>query len=105
MHITRAGGARSSFGKGWGRGRGQSTQVRDGIGKSNAQQNTSHALVQARVYALNRDEALAAPEVITSKISFNNPETFAFALIDPGFSHSFISSHMALQTPREPKPL
>src|SRR2546428_5093857 len=66
---------------------------------------TSQAPAQARVYALTRDEALAAPEVIAGKLSFIKPDFIAYALIDPGSSHSFISSHMSTQTQREPKHL
>src|SRR3989442_13191423 len=69
------------------------------------QYTTAQALAQTRVYALTRDEALAAPKVIAGKLSFVKPDIIAYALIDPGSSHSFVSSHMSNQTQREPKHL
>jgi hypothetical protein len=93
VQATRASGAGSGFSRGRGRGRGS------------GQRNVSQAPAQARVYALTREEALAAPEVIAGKVSFITSDTSAFALIDPGSSHSFISTHLSSQTHREPKHL
>ena len=62
-----------------------------GVGQSEAQ--SSKPPTQARVFELTRDEAVAAPEVITGKVLLQQLE--AYVLIDPGSTHSFISSKMA----------
>ena len=62
-----------------------------GVGQSEAQ--SSKPPTQARVFALTRDEAVAAPEVITGKVLLQQLE--AYVLIDPGSTHSFLSSKMA----------
>ena len=61
-----------------------------GIGRSQAQ--SSNPPTQARIFALTRGEAEAAPEVITGKVLLYQLEVYV--LIDPGSTHSFISSKM-----------
>ena len=60
---------------------------------SQAASNTIRPQPQARVYAITRQEASAAPQVITGMVSFLNQEVCA--LIDPGATHSFVSSELA----------
>ena len=84
--VSRAG---TSFGRG--KGRGKPVSIAGGVGKSKVQSSKPQA--QARVFALTRDEAITAPEVITGKLLFHNLE--AYVLIDPGSTHSFISPKMA----------
>ena len=64
-----------------------------GIGVGQYEVQNSKPPTQARVFALTRDEAVAAPEVITGKVLLQQLE--AYVLIDPGSTHSFISSKMA----------
>ena len=56
-----------------------------GVGQSEAQ--SSKPTTQTRVFALTRDEAVVAPEVITHKVLLQQLE--AYVLIDPGSTHSF----------------
>ncbi|XP_065861824.1 uncharacterized protein [Euphorbia lathyris] len=74
-----------------GRGRGRGTSTTGGIGRSETQ--SSKHPTQVRAFALTRQEAIDAPEVVTGKLLIYNLE--AYALIDPGSSHSFISSNLA----------
>ena len=48
---------------------------------------------QARVFAMTRQEAASAPNVIMGKISLFDIEVYA--LIDPGSTHSFIAPNIA----------
>ncbi|XP_074363335.1 uncharacterized protein LOC141703797 [Apium graveolens] len=90
-------GTRTSFG----RGRGKVTSAGGGIGQSDAQ--SSRAPTHAQVFALTKDEAVVAPEVIIDKVLFNNIEVCV--LIDPGSTHSFISSKMTLYMHKNPDTL
>ncbi|XP_074336882.1 uncharacterized protein LOC141674054 [Apium graveolens] len=64
---------------------------------------SSRAPIHARVFVLTRDEAATAPEVITGKVLFNNLEVCV--LIDPGSTHSFISSKMTSHMHKNPDTL
>ncbi|CAN1148539.1 hypothetical protein LINPERHAP2_LOCUS16539 [Linum perenne] len=58
---------------------------------------------QHRLFAVQREEANAAPDVVTGMITiFGQP---AFALMDSGSTHSFISSTFAHKLGIEPTPL
>ncbi|CAN1853234.1 hypothetical protein LINPERHAP1_LOCUS40949 [Linum perenne] len=58
---------------------------------------------QPRLFAVQREEANAAPDVVTSMITiFGQP---AFALMDSGSTHLFISSTFAHKLGIEPTPL
>ncbi|CAN1787445.1 hypothetical protein LINPERHAP1_LOCUS17654 [Linum perenne] len=58
---------------------------------------------QPRLFAVQREEANAAPDVVTGLITiFGQP---AFALMDSGSTHSFISSTFAHKLGIEPTPL
>ncbi|KAJ8750048.1 hypothetical protein K2173_013963 [Erythroxylum novogranatense] len=48
---------------------------------------------QARVYAMTRQEAQDSPDVVAGILLISDIE--AFALLDPGSTHSFIAPHMA----------
>ena len=89
----------TSFGRG--RGRGKPVSIARCVGKSEVQSSNPQA--QARVFALTRDEAITAPEVITGKLLFHNLE--AYVLIDPGSTHSFISPKMASHLHKNHEPL
>ncbi|XP_074356038.1 uncharacterized protein LOC141695709 [Apium graveolens] len=89
------------MGTSFGRGRGKVTNAGGGIGQAEAQ--SSRAPTHARVFALTRDEAAAAPEVIIGKVLFNNLE--ACILFDPGSTHSFISSKMTSHMHKNPDTL
>ncbi|XP_074376881.1 uncharacterized protein LOC141718399 [Apium graveolens] len=77
------------------------TNAGGGVCQSEAQ--SSRAPTHARVFALTRDEAAVAPEVITGKVLFNNLEVCV--LIDPGSTHSFISSKMTSHMHKNPNTL
>ena len=81
-------GISTSFGRG--RGRRGAGSTGGGIGRSQAQ--SSNPPTHARIFALTIGEAEAAPEVITGKVLLYQLE--AYVLIDPGSTHSFISSRM-----------
>ena len=57
-----------------------------------SQAQSSNPPTQARIFALTRGEVEAAPEVITGKVLLCQLEVYV--LIDPGSTHSFISSKM-----------
>ena len=88
------------FGRGRGRGRNFSAGPIGGSEASAAQSSQSQA--PARVFALSRQEAMVAPEVVSGKLLVSDHE--AYALIDPGSTHSFISRCFAshLHTHLEP---
>ena len=75
-----------------GRGRGRPMSMGRGVGTSEAQSSKPQG--QARVFAMTRQEAIEAPEVVTGKVLIHDLE--AYALVDPGSTHSFISSAFAL---------
>ena len=88
VHNVEVKGISTSFGRG--RGRRGAGSTGGGIGRSQAQ--SSNPPSQARIFALTRGEAEVAPEVITGKVLLYQLEVYI--LIDPGSTHSFISSRM-----------
>ena len=76
---------------GRGRGQGQTTSAAQTRGRQGTQ--GSQQLVQPRVFALTQQEAATAPDVIMGNILIYN--TTVCALIDPGSTHSFISTATA----------
>ncbi|KAJ8762654.1 hypothetical protein K2173_010675 [Erythroxylum novogranatense] len=48
---------------------------------------------QARVYAMTRQEAQDSPDVVAGMLLISDIE--AFALLDPGSTHSFVAPHLA----------
>ena len=79
------------YGRGRGRGRPENTNVTQHMARSEAQSRRPQA--QARVYAIPRQEAVVAPEVVTGKLLVSHVE--ACVLIDPGATHSFITPTFA----------
>ena len=75
-------GGSTTLGRGRGRGVG-------GRGSTPIGQIQSGTRTQARVFLVTQQEADASPDVITSMISVYDHE--AYALVDPGATHSFIS--------------
>ena len=75
------------YGRGRGRGRPENTNVTQHMARSEAQSRRPQA--QARVYAIPRQEAIVASEVVTGKLLVSHVE--ACVLIDPGATHSFIT--------------
>ena len=76
----------------------QTYSRKKGRGGTTGSQTASHSVrpqSQARVFAMTKQEASAAPQVITGKVSIAGKEIYA--LIDPGSTHSFISSKLAFQ--------
>ena len=69
-----------------GRGRGRGT---GGRGSTPIGQIQSGTRTQARVFTVTQQEADASPDVITGMISVYDHD--AYALVDPGSTHSFIS--------------
>ena len=75
-------GGSTTPGRGCGRGAG-------GRGSTPIGQIQSGTRTQARVFTVTQQEADASPEVITSMVSVYDHD--AYALVDPGATHSFIS--------------
>ena len=69
-----------------GRGRGRCAGDR---GSTPIGQTQSGMHTQARVFSVTQQEADASPDVITGMISVSDHD--AYALVDPGATHSFIS--------------
>ena len=69
-----------------GRGRGRGAE---GRGSTPIGQIQSGIRTQARVFSVTQKEANASPDVITDMISVYDHD--AYALVDPGATHSFIS--------------
>ena len=67
------------------------TSLVPGRNKQDSQGQRSQG--QARVFAMTRQEAAEAPHMITGKVFLFDVE--AYALIDPGSTHSYISSNIA----------
>ena len=84
VHNVEVKGIGTSFGRG--RGKRGTCSPGGGIGRSQA--HSSNPPTQARIFALTRGEAEAAPEVITGKVLLYQLEVYV--LIDPGSTHSFI---------------
>ena len=77
-------GRGGSIAPGRGRGRGAG-----GRGSTSIGQIQSGTRTQARVFTVTQHEANASPDVITGMISVYDHD--AYALVDPGATHSFIS--------------
>ena len=75
-------GGSTTPGRGRGRGAG-------GRGSTSIGQIQSGTRTQARVFIVTQQEADASPDVITGMISVYDHD--AYALVDPGATHSFIS--------------
>ncbi|KAL2243599.1 UNVERIFIED_CONTAM: Transposon Tf2-12 polyprotein [Sesamum indicum] len=98
----------SDRGTGRGRGRGRGAGSRDsghaissgmrGVGAQVTQGQT-----QARIYNITREEAPASNDVISGTILLY--DIAAYVLIDPGSTHSYISSEFASKIPGENSPL
>ncbi|KAL0292521.1 UNVERIFIED_CONTAM: hypothetical protein Sradi_6985700 [Sesamum radiatum] len=109
--VSRGAASQSSIGssgrgaeRGRGRGRGRGTGNRDGdhtigggIRGSGAQVNQGQT--QARIYNMTREEAPASNDVISGTILLFDVE--AYVLIDPGSTHSYISSELTSKIPGE----
>ena len=96
VQYSRAGAASATQGRG--RGRGQMTGPAPSSSRQDTQGQRSQG--QARVFAMTRQEAAEAPEVIVGKIYLFDTEVSA--LIDPGDTHSFIASNVASYLSVEP---
>ena len=77
-------GRGGSIAPGRGRGRGAG-----GRGSTPISQIQSGTRTQARVFTVTQQEADASPDVVTGMISVYDHD--AYALVDPGATHSFIS--------------
>ena len=98
-HVSRAGTEPTVLGSrvpgtptGRSRGRGQASSSAQNTGRQEPQGQQSQG--QARVFAMTHEEAATAPNVITGKVFLSDIEVHV--LIDPGSTHSFISSATAL---------
>ena len=89
------------YGRGRGRGRPENTNVTQHMARSEGQSRRPQA--QARVYAIPRQEAVVAPEVVMGKLLVSHVE--ACVLIDPGATHSFITLTFASRIHKYIKPL
>ncbi|XP_070050959.1 uncharacterized protein [Nicotiana tomentosiformis] len=76
-----------------GRGAGDSANVNQGQGNAGRG--------QARVFAFTRQDAQASNAVVTGILSVCSFD--ALALIDPGSTHSYVSSYFALRFSRQPE--
>ena len=74
-----------------------------GRGRGSAPGMQTEARTQARVYAVTQQNANAAPDVVTSIISILDHD--AYALVDPGATHSFASKHLLDRFQIETQPL
>nr|XP_009801880.1 PREDICTED: uncharacterized protein LOC104247537 [Nicotiana sylvestris] len=74
-----------------------------GIGdRANVNQGQGNVGIgQARVFAFTRQDAQASNVVVTGILSFCSFD--ALALIDPGSTHSYVSSYFALRFSRQPE--
>lgn len=88
--------ASSSAGTG-NRGRGAGDRVAGNQGQGNGGRG------QARVFALTRQDAQVSNAVVTGILSVCSFD--AHALIDPGSTHSYVSSYFALRFARQPEML
>ena len=83
-----------------GGGRGQSQTVSTGPGRARQGTQGQSSTGQARVFAMTRQEAEAAPDVIRGKLFLYDIEVCA--LIVPGSTHSFIALNIASCLHRDP---
>ncbi|KAL2246064.1 UNVERIFIED_CONTAM: hypothetical protein Sindi_2874600 [Sesamum indicum] len=91
-----------------GRGRGRGTGNRDsghniGSGMRGAGAQVTQGQTQARIYNITREEAPTSNDVISGTIFLS--DIMAYVLIDPGSTHSYISSEFASNIPGENSPL
>ncbi|XP_070015995.1 uncharacterized protein [Nicotiana sylvestris] len=77
------------------RGRGVGDRATVNQGQGNAGRG------QARVFAFTRQDAQASNAVVTGILSVSSFD--ALALIDPGSTHSYVSSYFSLRFSRQPK--
>ncbi|KAL0384683.1 UNVERIFIED_CONTAM: Retrovirus-related Pol polyprotein from transposon.6 [Sesamum radiatum] len=99
-------GRGSERGRGRGRGRGTGNRDNDqaisgGMRGPGAQ--ITQGQTQARIYNMTREEAPASNDVISGMTLIFDVE--AYVLIDPGSTHSYISSELASKIPGENSPL
>ncbi|KAJ8771340.1 hypothetical protein K2173_026517 [Erythroxylum novogranatense] len=73
-----------------GRGRGQTQSAGPSV---RTEVRSNQPQTQARVYAITRQEAQDSPDVVAGVLNVFNFE--AYALVDPGSTHSFITPHLA----------
>ncbi|KAL2243581.1 UNVERIFIED_CONTAM: Transposon Tf2-12 polyprotein [Sesamum indicum] len=98
----------SGRGTGRGRGRGRGAGSRDGghaisSGMRGVGAQVTQGQTQARIYNITREEAPASNDVISGTILLY--DIAAYVLIDPGSTHSYISSEFASKIPGENSPL
>ena len=74
-----------------------------GRGRGSALGIQTEARTQARVYAVNQQDADAAPDVVTGIISILDHD--AYTLVDPGATHSFASKPFLNRFQIETQPL
>ncbi|KAK4383947.1 hypothetical protein Sango_3105500 [Sesamum angolense] len=89
-------------GRGRGRGRDRGIGNRDAnhpvsVGMRGSGAHVTQGQTQARIYNKTREEAPASNDVISSTILLFDVE--AYVLIDPGSTHSYISSELASKIP------
>ncbi|KAL0302735.1 UNVERIFIED_CONTAM: hypothetical protein Sangu_3082300 [Sesamum angustifolium] len=94
--------------RGRGRGRGRGIGNRDGdhpvsVGMRGSVAQVTQGQTQARIYNMTREEAPASNDVISGTILLFDVE--AYVLIDPGSTHSYISSELASKIPSKNSPL
>ncbi|KAL0311461.1 UNVERIFIED_CONTAM: Transposon Ty3-G Gag-Pol polyprotein [Sesamum angustifolium] len=94
--------------RGRGRGRGRGIGNRDGnhptsVGMRGSGAQITQGQTQARIYNMTREEAPASNDVISGTILLFDVE--AYVLIDPGSTHSYISSELASKIPGKNSPL
>ena len=76
-----------------GRGRGRSQHASSALNPGPQELQGQQSLGQARVFAMSQQEVVAAPNVITGTMFLSDIKVYV--LIDPGSTHSFISSTTA----------
>ncbi|KAL0383099.1 UNVERIFIED_CONTAM: hypothetical protein Scaly_0597200 [Sesamum calycinum] len=91
-----------------GRGRGRGIGNRDAnhpvsVGMRGSGAQVTQGQTQARIYNMTREEAPASNGVISGTILLFDVE--AYVLIDPGSTHSYISSELAFKIPGKNSPL
>ena len=89
-------GGSTTTGRGRGRGAG-------GRGSTPIGQIQSGIRTQAQVFSITQQEADASPDVITGMISVY--DHYAYALVDPGSTHSFISVPLTKKRQIESQPI
>ncbi|XP_057506535.1 uncharacterized protein LOC130789736 [Actinidia eriantha] len=83
-HCTQGPVAASSVGSAVGGGRGANRNAQQG------QATTPEPRAQARVYTMTQRDSQATPNAVTGTLLVNNEK--AYVLIDPGTTHSFVST-------------